>query len=140
MGYKILTIIIGGLSAALLALISHTIKNSVIDLSSRNMFGFGLSGLLYFLLPAYFFFLGLLLSAIVFHIKSLPISLAVSMLVSLAVSWKTINAAKEIYRRPDYFDKAYFYSDIFEICATFIIFPLVCILIFVLREKYLTAI
>jgi hypothetical protein len=135
--YKILTIIIGGLSAAFPAVFSLVIKNYVIDFSGRNLFGFGFSAILYFLLPVYFFLLGLILSAILIHINSLPISLALSIPVSLAASWRTINDAIEIYKRPDYFDQTFFYSDIFDICVNFIIFPLVSVLIWKIKLKFL---
>jgi len=132
-GYKILMIIIGGAVTVLLESLALIIENRF-NPSTRNLFGFG-AGLL-LIVPFLYGFWGLVLSSIFVFIKSFYISMVISILFSLWLSWRTINSAMEIYNRPDYFDKEFFFSDVFQICANFIIFPLVCILIWVLKEKY----
>jgi hypothetical protein len=132
-GYKILMVVFGGAFTVLLEALTLIIENHF-NPSTRNLFGFG-AGLI-FIVPFLYGFWGLLLSTILIFIKSFYISMTISILFSLWLSWKTINSAIEIYNRPNYFDREYFVSDVFQICANFIIFPLVCILIWVLKEKY----
>jgi hypothetical protein len=140
MSHKILIIIGGSFLGAVLSLISMFIERSVIDFTGRNGFGMGFTAVVYIIIPAYFFILALILSLIAVHINSLPMMLAVSFFFSLLVSWKSFNSAWEIYNRPDYFDKTYFYSDIFQICAAFIIFPLIGVFIWYLKAKFSNAV
>ena len=139
LSHKILITIIGSLAAAVLALISMIIERTVIDFSARSGFGFGFASVVYIIIPVYFFILAFVLSLIALHVNSLSVTLAVSFFFSLLVSWKTFKSAFEIYNRPDYFDKTYFYSDIFQICSAIIIFPLVGILIYFLKIRFTSA-
>ena len=108
----------------------------VIDFSARSGFGFNFGVLAYIIIPVYFFILAFVLSLVALHVDSLSATLAVSLFFALLVSWKTFNSAIEIYNRPDYFDKTYFYSDVFQICSAFIIFPLVGILVYFLKIRF----
>ena len=139
LSHKILIIFVGSLSAAVLSLISSILERSVIDFSARNGFGFGFSALVYIIVPVYFFILAFILSLVLLHVNSFPVTLAVSLLVSFLASWKTFNSAVEIYNRPDYFDKTYFYSDVFQICSAFIIFSLVGILVWFLKSRFINS-
>ena len=132
LSYKILMIGVSCLLSAVLGWISHLIQMSIVDLSGRNMLG--LSGLLYVLIPASFFFWGFILSIILVHINSLPISLLVSLFVSLMASFGIIKSAIEIYQRTDYFDKTYFQWDILQVISIFIIFPLIGFLIWLVKS------
>ncbi|MBA2735846.1 MAG: hypothetical protein H0U50_03555 [Pyrinomonadaceae bacterium] len=120
-------------------MISSILERSVIDFSARNGFGFGFSALVYIIVPVYFFILAFILSLVLLHVNSFPVTLAVSLLISLPASWKTFNSAVEIYNRPDYFDKTYFYSDVFQICSAFIIFSLVGILVWLLKSRFINS-
>lgn len=135
-GHKILVIFVGSLTAAVLSLISMVIERTLIDFSARSGFGFSFAAVVYIIIPVYFFILAFILSLIAVHVNSLSVTLAVSFFFSLLVSWKRFGSAIEIYNRPDYFDKTYFYSDIFQICSAFIIFPLIGITVYFLKIRF----
>lgn len=139
LSHKILIIFTGSATAAVLALISMLIERTVVDFSARSGFGFSLAAIVYIIVPVYFFILAFILSLIALNVKSVSAMLAVSVFISLLASWKTFNSAIEIYNRPDYFDKTYFYSDVFQICSAFIIFPLVGILVYLLKSRFADA-
>ena len=137
--HKILIVFVGSLTAAVLSLISMLNEKTVIDFSARSGFGFGFGALVYVIIPVYFFILAFVLSLVAVHVNSLSVTLAVSFFFSLFASWKTFYSAIEIYNRTDYFDKTYFYSDVFQICSAFIIFPLIGVLVYFLKIRLTAA-
>ena len=135
LSHKILIIMGGGLTAAVLEALSMLLERTLIDFSARSGFGFSFAAVVYIIVPVYFFILGFVLSLIALRVDSVSATLAVSFFFGLWTSWYNFKSAVEIYNRPDYFDKTYFYSYIFQICSAFIIFSLVGITVYYLKSR-----
>jgi hypothetical protein len=101
------------------------LKNSIIDFSARQGFGFSPVGLAYIIVPIAFAFFGFILSLILVNINSLRRSIMVSLVLSLFNSIRPMFDAVAIYMRENYFDKTYFQMDLFIICSNFVIYPLI---------------
>lgn len=140
-GHKILMVLSGGLLVVLLESLALLIER-VFNPSTRNGFGMGFTAVLIFIIPLFYGLYGILLSTILVvvnsfaFVNSIVFSIVISLVFSLWMCWGNIISAQEIYNRPNYFDREYFVSDVFQICADFIIFPAVCVSIWFLKEKY----
>ena len=134
--HQTLIIVISGIFAAFLGWASHWVKNYVIDLSSKNMFGFGFAALLYIVFPVVFFFLGLVFAGALISINSSRAAVLISLLFSLISSLIYIKHLLATYFGFEYVHRTYLKTDVFQICANFIIFPLLGFLIWNVKKRF----
>jgi hypothetical protein len=131
--HRILLIVIGSVIVQLLQTLVLLFVTRFVS-TNRNLFGFG-DGLIVIVI----FFLGLwalVYSTAITFINSLSLSIIFSLIFSIWMSWRTFQNAIEIYERTDYFDREFFVSDIIEISANFLIYPLVALFIWKLKTQY----
>jgi hypothetical protein len=133
-GKKILILLICGVVSALLSLLALKIIEFVGP--TRNLLGFDLSTLAAIIVTIFGFFYGCVAAASGVFLKSFPVSLIISVLVSLFASWGAINDSVEIYRNPIYFDSELFISDLSQIFANFVIFPLICFCAYYAKTRF----
>jgi hypothetical protein len=134
--HKILVVSGATILAGAIRLVFEILQNSLIDLSARNGFGFGFAGLGYVFFPVYFAILGFILSFVLLNISSFKLSFLISIFFSIYTSIGHIQGLYEIIKRTDYFDKTYFQMDIFQICANFIIFPLIAFFVWKTKNYF----
>ena len=130
---RILLTLTGAIFATLLqGAVMLFITNYIVP--NRSLFGFG-QGLVWIVI----FLLGMWAIAYSFALtfsNSLSLSLIISFLFSIWMSWISFQSALEIYQRPDYFDREYFMMEVIEICANFIIYPSTALLIWTLQKRF----
>lgn len=134
--YQTIIIITVSLLTAFLGWVSHYLKNSFINLSSGNLFGFGFAGLLDIFFPVAFFCLGLVFSGLLLSAKSSRAATLTSLLFSLIISFAHIKEVLAMYFGFEYFHKAYFQADLFQICANFVIFSLIGLLLWNVKKRF----
>ena len=132
-GNRILLILTGTLTAVLLqSLVNIFITNFVV--TGRNLFGFG-GGLILIVI----FLLGIwaaVYSLALTFSDSLFLSLIISVIFTIWMSWRPFQSLVEIYQRPDYFDREYFMMDLVQIGANLIIYPMIALLLWNLQKKF----
>ena len=132
--HHVLIIIFSTILAAVSGIVSVFIQNSLIDFSTRNMFG--LAPLKYLVVAIFHGIFAFILAIILTPINSFGLTALFSLVISLIASIGNLKTAYEIYHRPDYFDKISFQADIFQICSNFIIFPLIGYLIWSVKKNF----
>jgi hypothetical protein len=135
-GHKILLVVGCTMTAAVLGFFSEYVKNSLIDLSSRQGFGFGLGGLGYIIAPLVCGFFAFALSVVLVNVDSASLNLLISALTALFTSIGNFQSAYQILKRSDYFDSTYFKVDIFDICANFVIYLVIGFLILFVKKLF----
>lgn len=131
--HRILIIIIGAVTATLLQTVVLLFVTRFIT-PSRNLSGFGGGIVIIVIFITALCALGY--SIALSFLDSLSLSLVCSFIFSIWMSWGNFQDVIEIYQRPDYFDRDFFVSDIIQICANFIIYPLIAVIIWKLKTQY----
>ena len=99
---------------------------------------FNLKALVYIIVLSLAVISGIIVSVVTLISRSQIISILSAAVIGVGISIGTIKGASEVYFRPDYFDASMFYADVVQIALQISIYPLVCLMIWMVFRNDLS--
>jgi hypothetical protein len=96
---------------------------------------FNLKALVYIIVLSIAAISGIVVSAMVLISRSEIVSILSSAVVGITTSMGTVKGAYEVYFRPDYFDAPMFYADVVQIALQILMYPSICLIIWMVFRK-----